>query len=120
MLTSLVMCFLEELHQVESNDEAGENDGNSGAELDENVEGGTGSILEGIAYGIANNSCLVAIGALAAVVASFDVLLSVIPCAAGVGHKYCHCKAGYGNTAEQTDNAFCADDETGDDGNDDS
>ena len=112
--------FLQELHQVESNDEAGEYDGNGGAELDEDVEGRAGSIFERIADCVTDNSCLVVIGALAAVVASFDVFLCVIPGTACVGHEYCHCKAGNGNTAEKTYNTFASEDETGEDRNDDS
>ncbi len=107
-------------NQIEGYDKAGENDGNGGAELDKDVEGRAGGILEGVANGIADNGCLVLIRAFAAVVAALDILLCVIPCAAGVGHKYCHCKAGYGNAAEKTDNAGGSENETGDDGNNDS
>ena len=48
---------------MEGNDEAGEYDGNGGAELDEDVEGGAGGILERIANGVANNSSLVLVAA---------------------------------------------------------
>jgi hypothetical protein len=40
---------------------------------------GRGRCLERIADGVARDSCLVAIAALAAVVASFDVLFGVVP-----------------------------------------
>ena len=45
------------------------------------------------------------LAALAAVVAALDILLRVVPGAAGVGHEHGHRKAGDGHTAEQTDNA---------------
>ena len=93
------LCIL--LENVEGYDEAGEYDGNGGAELDKDVEGGAGGILERIANGVANNSSLVLVAALAAVVAALDVLLGIVPSAAGVGHEYCNSETGYGNAGQE-------------------
>ncbi len=54
---------------------------------------GAGGVLEGVAHGVAHHGGLVAVGALAAVVARLDVLLGIVPRAAGVGHKDRHGKA---------------------------
>ena len=61
---------LQQAQQVERHDQAGEHNGNGGNQLDEDVQRRTGSILEGIADGIANDSCLMLLAALAAVVDS--------------------------------------------------
>lgn len=57
------------LDQVEGKDQAGEHDGDRGAQLDQNVQGRAGSILERVADGVADNGSLVLLAALAAVVA---------------------------------------------------
>ena len=59
------------------------------------------------------------LGALAAVVAALDVLLGVVPSAAGVGHEHGHGEAGDGHAAQQTHDAGGAEDQAGDDGHDD-
>ena len=46
-------------------------------DLDQRVNGWAGSILVGIAHGVAGNRCLVCIGTFAAEVALLDVLLRV-------------------------------------------
>lgn len=51
-------------------EEGGEHEGLDGHELDENVEGGAGGILEGIAHGVSNDASLVALGTLGAQIAS--------------------------------------------------
>ena len=63
------------LQQGEADDQAGEHDGDRGAQLDEDVQGRAGGILEGIAHGVADDGRLVLVGALAAVVAGLNVLL---------------------------------------------
>ena len=98
-------AFLQHLDHVEGQDQAGEHDGNGGAEFDQDVQGRAGGILEGIAHGIAHTSGLVLLGALAAVMAGLDVLLGVIPSTAGVGHKHGHGKTGDGDAAKQADHA---------------
>ena len=75
------------LDDREVNYQRGKYDGNHRQQLDEDVDSGAGSILEGIAYGIANDSSLVGIAALAAVYAALNVLLGVIPGTAGIGHE---------------------------------
>ena len=67
------------LNDREIDYQRGKYDGNHRQQLDEDVDSGAGSILEGIAYGIANDSSLVGIAALAAVYAALNVLLGVIP-----------------------------------------
>ena len=54
--------------------QAGKNDGNGGAELDQDVQRGAGGVLERVAHGVADDGGLVRLGALAAVV---DVLEEV-------------------------------------------
>ena len=99
--------------QMEGHDETGENDGYGGTQLDEDVQGGAGGVLEGIAHGVAHDSGLVALGALAAVVAGLDVLLGVVPGAAGVGHEHGHGEAGDGHAAQQAHHAHRAEDQAG-------
>ena len=90
------------LDQVEGKDQAGEHDGDRGAQLDQNVQGRAGSILERVADGVADNGSLVLLAALAAVVAALDILLRVVPGAAGVGHEHGHAEAADGRvTATQ-------------------
>ena len=85
--------------QMDAGDQAGEHNGNGGAQLDQDVEGGTGGILEGVAHSVADDGGLVAVGALAAMGAALDVLLGVVPGAAGVGHEHGHHEAGDGDAA---------------------
>ena len=98
--------------QTVCSEQSCENSGNNGHELDKDVDGRTGGILERIADGVADNGCLVGIGALAAVVAFLNVLLCVIPCAACVGHEHCHHNAGNEGACEQTCKSGGAKDET--------
>ena len=56
-------------------------------QLDEDVEGWTGGVLEGVAYGVAYDGGFVVVAALAFEVAFFYHLLGVVPCSAGVGHE---------------------------------
>ena len=57
-----------------------------------------------------------ALAALTAKVARLDVLLGVIPCAAGVGHVDGHQETGNGGAGQQTHNALVAQHHTHDDG----
>ena len=107
---------MEEAGKAEGHDQAGEDDGDGGAELDQDVQGRTGGILEGIAHGIADDSCFVVVTALSAEVSFFDVLFRVVPGTAGVGHEDCHGEAGDRDAAQQTDHAFTAEDQSGGDG----
>ena len=56
---------LQHVHEVERNDQASKHDGDRGAELDEDVQGRAGSILERVADGVADNGSLVLLAALA-------------------------------------------------------
>ena len=56
-------------------------------DLDHRIDGGARRVLVGIADGVAGHRRLVGVGALAAVVAVFDVLLGVVPRAAARGHR---------------------------------
>ena len=104
------------LNDREVNYQRGKYDGNHRQQLDEDVDSGAGSILEGIAYGIANDSSLVGIAALAAVYAALDVLLGVIPGAAGVRHEDSEQEAGNGSAGQHTYHALVAQDHTDYDG----
>ncbi|CAN4006287.1 hypothetical protein BFDFBN_BFDFBN_06805, partial [Dysosmobacter welbionis] len=95
----------QEVHQVEAQDQAGEHDGHRGAQLDEDIQGRAGGVLEGVAHRIAHDGGLVALGALAAVVAALNILLGVVPGTAGVGHEHRHGKAGDGHAAQQAHHA---------------
>ena len=67
-------------------------------QLDQDVERRTTGILEGVAYGVANHSCLVIVGTLAAHLASFDILLGIVPGTTGVCHHHCQQEARRGGT----------------------
>ena len=56
-------------------------------QLNKNVNGRTGSIFERITDRIADDSRFMRFGALAAVMAFLNILLRIVPCAAGVCHK---------------------------------
>ena len=47
------------LQKVEVDDQTGEHDGNGGDQLDQDVQRGTGSVLEGVAHGVADDGGLV-------------------------------------------------------------
>ena len=76
--------MLQHPQQVEAHDESGEDDGYSGTQLDEDVQCGTGGVLEGITHGVAYHGGLVAVGALSAMMPRLDILLGVIPGSTGV------------------------------------
>lgn len=81
-------------HPLEHDEQRGERQRDDGHEVDEDVHGRAGGILERIAHGIAHDSRLVGLGALAAMMTLLDVLLRVVPRAAGVGHEDGHEHAG--------------------------
>lgn len=63
--------------------QAGEDHRHGGTQFNEDVQRGAGGVLEGVAY----NGRLVAVRTLAAVMTGLNVLLGVILCVAGIGHK---------------------------------
>ena len=56
-----------------------EHNGHHTQQLDENIDGRPGSILEGIPHGVADHGRLVGLAALAAVFAALDVFLGIVP-----------------------------------------
>ena len=74
------------LQEVASQNHTGEYDGNGGAQLDEDVQGRTGGILEGIAHSVAHHSGLMLLRTLTAVIAPFNILLGIVPGTACIGH----------------------------------
>ena len=79
-----------------------EDDRHDGHELDEDIDRGTGGVLERVADGVADDGGLMRVRAFAAVRAALDILLCVIPRAAGVGHVYGEQDAGDEGACEQT------------------
>ena len=91
------------LQQAADLDEHGsEDDRHDGHKLDEDVDRGTGGVLERVADGIADDGGLMRVRAFAAVRAALDILLCVIPRAAGIGHVYGEQDAGDEGASEQT------------------
>ena len=70
-------------------------------QLDQDVDGRAGSILEGVTNGITDNGCCVCIRAFTAVVAFFNVLLRIVPFTAGIGHEDSHHNTCYQRTCKQ-------------------
>src|SRR6266849_6017351 len=68
-------------------EEGGEDEGDDGHQLDEDVHAGARRVLEGVAHRVAHHGRLVRVRALAAEVAGLDVLLGVVPGAARVRHE---------------------------------
>src|ERR1700728_2360026 len=89
-------------------EEGGQDQGDGGQEFDEDVEGGAGGVLEGIAYGVAYYGCLVGVGFFAAVLAGFDPLLGVVPGAAAVVHQHGQEDSGDGADHEQAGDCGCS------------
>jgi hypothetical protein len=70
-------------------------------DLDQRVDRRAGGVLVGVAHGVAGDRRLVGLGALAAVVAFFDVLLGVVPRAAAGAHRDRHEQAGHDRAHQQ-------------------
>src|SRR5690606_38886887 len=66
-----------------------------GRQLDQDIQRGTGGILERIANGITDDSGFMTIGSLAAMVAFFNIFLGVIPRAAAVRRRNGKCSTRY-------------------------
>src|SRR5207253_8790226 len=71
-------------------------------DLDHRVDGGAGGVLVGIADRVAGHRGLVGFGALAAVIAVFDIFFGVVPGAAAAGHRDGDEQAGDDYTEEQS------------------
>ena len=72
------------LKNGEINNKCRKYDGDHRKQLYKNVDGRSGSILEGVTNGVADNRCFVIVGALAAVNTALYILLCIIPSTAGV------------------------------------
>src|SRR5690606_28137083 len=83
-----------------ADDDAGEDDRHNADELDENIQRRAGRVLEGIARLVADDGSLVMLRTLAAQFTGFDILLGVVPRAAGVGHEDGDGKAGHERPGE--------------------
>lgn len=105
----LLLCLAEDT--ADSCNGSCENGGDDGHELDEDVDGRARGVLERIANGVADNSCMMGIGALAAVMAGLDELLGVVPGTAGVSHEDSHDEARNSSSAEHSDYTESSEDE---------
>ena len=68
---------------------SGNNETDDGHNVDQDVHGGTGGVLEGVSDGVTDHASRVRVRSFAAVVTIFDVLLGVVPGTTGIGHKKC-------------------------------
>jgi len=94
--------------------------GHHGHELDENIEGRSGGVLEGITDGVSDDAGLVSGGTLSSAgTVDLDVLLGVVPGASGVGHHDGHHHAGCDGSTEHANEALGADEESNDKGRED-
>ena len=96
------MMQLLRLQQAAGGEDGGKHQRYHGHQLDEDVDGGAGGILERIAHGVAHDSRAMCLAALAAVIAVLNELLGVVPCAAGVGHEDGHQHAGDQSAGQHT------------------
>ena len=98
------------------------NQGDGGHDLDEDVQAGADGILQRIADGVANNGGIVCGRALAVACdgTGLDVLLGIVPSAAGVTGEDSQHDSGNGGTDEQTADELRSEDEAGNNGNEDS
>lgn len=100
----------------ECDEEGREQGGHQGNDSDLGIDGRAGSILEGITYSIADDSCLVGIAALAALMTGFNIFLGVVPEAARIGHEQCQQQAGDDVAQQETANRLGAADDADYDG----
>ena len=110
------------LSVVDRDEEVGEDEGEDGHELHDDVERGAGGILEGIADGVTDDGSLVELGALALDHAVYDdgtlldVLLGVVPRATGVGRGDGHLDGGGDGTREETRDGVDAEEDAEEEG----
>lgn len=69
--------------------ESGNNETDDGHNVDQDVHGGTGGVLEGVTDGVPYDTSRVRVGSFAAVVTVFDIFLGVVPGATSIGHEKC-------------------------------
>eukprot|EP01083_Nonionella_stella_P236200 829810_1 len=101
-------------------DHRGDGERDDGHELDEDVEGRAGGILEWISDGVADDACLVGVGTLLLVSSltalDLDVLLAVVPGATGVGHHDGEHGTRCDGTGQKASQSIGAEEEANEDG----
>jgi len=106
-------------------DERSEDQGQDSGQLDQNVEGGAGSILQRITDGITDNGSLVFFRTLllgdttVQKFAGFNVFLGIIPSTTSVGTGDGHLDTRDQSTGQQTSNSLGAEEETNTEGSED-
>ena len=92
------------LQQGESDIETGGHDGHHAHQLNKNVEGGTGGVLEGVTHGVTHNGSVMSgrVFATEGSIARLDVLLGVVPGTIGVGHEHSKHEATGQTTSQQS------------------
>mmetsp|Transcript_9186 Transcript_9186/g.37550 ORF Transcript_9186/g.37550 Transcript_9186/m.37550 type:complete len:343 (+) Transcript_9186:60-1088(+) len=107
---------------VNGHEKVGKDEGDDRHELHEDVERGAGGVLEGVADGVTDDGSLVELGALALDHAVYDdgtlldVLLGVVPRAAGVGRGDGHLDGGGDGTREETRDGVDAEEDAEEEG----
>ncbi len=89
-------------------------DGNDRDKLDKDIDRRPGGVLEGIAYGIADDGGLMGGASFSAEVVVLDVFFRVIPGSAAVAHEDGEQKSRDGRTEQKAHNSVCTEKETGD------
>ena len=69
--------------------ESGNNETDDSHNVNQDIHGGTGGVLEGVTDGVTDHASGVRVGSFAAIVAVFDVLLGIVPSTTGIGHEKC-------------------------------
>ena len=69
--------------------ESGNNETDDSHNVNQDIHGGTGGVLEGVTDGVTDHASGVRVGSFAAIVAVFDVLLGIVPGTTGIGHEKC-------------------------------
>lgn len=93
------------LEQSHGDVDTGGDNGHHAHQLDQDIQRGAGRILEGVAHRVADDGGLVAFRALAAHMALLNVLLGVVPRAAGIRHEHGQNKAGGQPAGQQAEHA---------------
>jgi len=100
-------------------DDGTEDQRHDGGELDQNIEGRSGCVLEGVTDGVTRDRVLVGGGAFAELgskAAGLDVLLGVVPGATSVGHGDGELNTRHEGAGEETGGAIAAEDDTSGEG----
>ena len=102
-------------------DERGNGETDHTHELNENVKGGSGGVLERVSHGITNNTGLVGIGSLATASSlNLNVLFAVVPGSTGVAHHDSKHHSAADASSKHANKASGSDEESDDKGGQDS